>query len=277
MSVSDQVPTNESTVNRLMDRDFTRTPGCLLKYKVLGRTIIHCYDASHWIKVVRNNFEVKDLRHCIDKRFDVACHHTTGKQQVASWEDVKALYELDRTGCHRFLPKITEQHIKPTKLKMKVCVATEVFSQTYGTVMLHCVEKEQIPAKSSGTAQLLLFINDLFDSLNGSGPVQIADLKGSIDENSVHFVFWEYALLMLSKMNFIDKTTGNINTRSTVLKRIESTIRGYQEVTRICFNLNINEVSLRYLKILNPSISKCVDRIFFKKSLVKWYIFLFEI
>lgn len=254
MSVCDQVQTNESTVNSLMDRDFKRTPGCVLKYKAFGTTIIHCFDASHWVKVVRNNFEVKDVRHCISERFDVYCQTTLGKKQVGSWDDVKSLYELDRTGCHRLLPKITEQHIKPTKLKMKVCVATEVFSQTYGRVMLHCAKKKQMPVKSSGTAQFLLFINDLFDSVNGAGPVRIGALKGSIDENSVHFVFWEYALLMLSKMNFIDKTTGYINTRSNVFYRIQSTVRGYQEVTRICFNLNMKEVSLRYLKSLILSI-----------------------
>lgn len=252
MSCCDQVSTNESAINGLMDLDFKRTPSCVLKYKVLDKTIIHCFDASHWIKVVRNNSEVKDLSHCIKERFNLVLSSgkTNGERQIASWEDVKTLYELDRTGCHRFLPKITEQHIKPTKLKMKVCNATQVFSQTYGEVMLHCAENKQIPAKSCGTAQFLLFINDLFDSLNGSGPAQIDSLKGSIDKNSVHFLFWEYALAILSKMNFIDKITGEINSRSTVFDRIMSTVRGYDEITKMCLNQNMEEVCLRYVKNL---------------------------
>lgn len=245
-SVCDQVQINESTIHKLMDSDFRRTPGCLLQYKVGGNIVTHCYDGPHILKVVRNNFEVKNLSHSVWERWNISQSKSSGSERTASWDDVQNLYELDQTGCHRFLPKITDQHMKPTKLKMKVCVATQVFSQTYGTVMLHCVEKKQLPAKSSATAQILLFFNDFFDSINGSGPAQMGSLKGSINKDSVHFVFWEWALFMLAKMNFIDKTTGRINSRSSVLNKIKSTIKGYQEVTRICLNNNIEEVPLRY-------------------------------
>lgn len=232
-----------------MDRDFLRTPGCLLKYNVCGKTITHCYDGPHIVKVVRNNFEVKDFKHYIKERWHISSCKTYGNAQLASWDDVKRLYELDRAGCHRFLPKITEEHIKPAKLKMKVFVATQVFSQTYGTVMMQCAENNQIPIQSFATAQMLLFFNDFFDSINGSGPAQMGSLKGSINEDSVHFAFWDWALFMLSKMNYIDRKTGEVNSRSTVINKIESTIRGYQEITRICLNNNIKEVSLRYFKI----------------------------
>lgn len=233
-----------------MQRDFVRTRGALLKYKVLNRVILHCYDVPHLLKVTRNNLQVKNLRHCVQKRWDISDSSTRGQLQVASWEDVVNLYEIDRCGIHRFLPKITDEHVNPVKLKMKVCVATQVFSRTYGTVMQHCVEKKQLPAEASGTAQILVFFNDLFDSLNGSGAAQPDSLKGSINEHSVHFVFWEYALEMLSKMNFFDKETGERNTRSTVLYRMMSTIRGYQEITRLCLNLRMKEVALRYIQIL---------------------------
>lgn len=253
MSVSDQVQINESAIHMLMDRDFKRHPGCLLQYKVDGRTIIHCYDGPHIIKVVRNNFEVKDIKHNINERWSVSNSQTFGGEQTASWDDVRCLFDHDRQGCHRMLPKITEEHMKPTKLKMKVSVATQVFSQTYGTVMLECADKQRIPAKSKATGQLLLFFNDFFDSINGGGPAQEGSLKGSITEDSIHFVFWEYALTVLSKMHFIDKATGKVNSRSTVLNKMESTIKGYQEITRICLNKNIELVSLRYFLIhLSP-------------------------
>lgn len=232
-----------------MTRDFVRAPGAMLKYKIQGKIIIHLYDVPHLLKVERNNLQVKDMNHYIQKRWDISDSSTIGKQQKASWADVVKLYELDRTGVHRLLPKITDEHINPTKLKMRVYVATQVFSQTYGSVMQRCVAKKQLPEKASGTALILLFFNDLFDSLNGSGPAQPESLKGSIDEHSIHFVFWEYALLMLSKMQFVNKETGEINNRSTVLYRIMSTIRGYQEFTRICLNMKMKEVALRYIKI----------------------------
>lgn len=248
-SVSDQVITNESAIHRLMDRDFYRTPGCLLKYKVGDKTIIHGYDAPHWLKVIRNNLLVKNLQHFINERWNVLTGKVYGKEQVASWDDVQRVYDLDRLGCPRLLPKISDEHIKPQKLKMKVCVATQIFSQTYSTVMQTFAEKKLIPESSCATAQLLLFFNDLFDSANGSGPSQSGTLKGSINKDSSHFAFWEWALFMLPKMNFIDKLTGNVNSRSTVFDKIQSTIRGYEEVTRICLNNNIEEVSLRYFKL----------------------------
>lgn len=247
-SVSDQVKTNESAIHRLMDRHFARTTGCLLKYKVGDKTIIHGYDAPHWLKVIRNNLEVKNFRHYINQRWTVATPKMYGKVQIASWDDVKRVYDLDRTGCPRLLHKITDEHIRPQKLKMKVCVATQVFSETYSTVMKKFVERKLIPESSCATAQLLLFFNDLFDSANGFGPSQNETLKGSINKDSFHFAFWEWALFMLSKMDFIDKVTGEVNSYSTVINKVQSTIRGYQEVTRICLNNDIEEVSLRYFK-----------------------------
>lgn len=235
-----------------MDRDFSRTTGCLLKYKVGDKIITHCYDLPHLLKVVRNNFLVKNFRHYIKERWNISSNKIYGDKQEASWDDVKRLYESD-LGIHRFLRKITPEHIKPAKLKMKVCVATQVFSQTYGNVMMECTENKQIPANSSATAQMLLFFNDLFDSLNGSGPAQEGSLKGSINEDSVHFAFWEWALFMLKRMNYLDKDTGKINYGSTVIHKFESTIKGYQEITRTCLNMNIEEVSLRYFKIYTLS------------------------
>lgn len=246
MSVSDQVQINESAINMLMDRDFQRHPGCLLRYKVDDRTIIHCYDGPHIIKVVRNNFETKDIKHHINERWNVSNSQSFGSEQTASWDDVRNLWDHDKTCRPRTLLKISDEHMKPTKLKMKVSVATEVFSQTYGNFMLQCADKQQISAKSKATGQLLLFFNDFFDSINGGGPAQQGSLKGSITEESIHFAFWEYALTMLSKMHFVDKETGKINSRSTVLNKIKSTIKGYQEITRICLNENIELLSLRY-------------------------------
>lgn len=246
-SVSDQVKINESAIHSLMDRDFTRTPGCLLRYKVSESTVIHCYDGPHIVKVVRNNLLVKDFQHNIKERWNALSTKTYGNRQTASWDDVKKLYLLDK-GHHRLLRKITAEHIEPAKLKMKVHVATQVFSQKFASVMMESVAENKMLPKSCGTAQLLYFVNDFFDSINGSGPAQIGTLKGSINHDSVHFAFWDWALFMLARMNYIDKADGKINTRSTVINKIESTIKGYQEVTRICLNKNIPEVSLRYCR-----------------------------
>lgn len=228
-----------------MDRDFQRTPGCLLRYKVGDQIIVHCYDAPHVIKAIRNNFQKKDVRHFIDGRWDALKAKAYGKMDEASWDYVTELFEADKNGCPRSLPKISEEHINPSKLKLRVAAATQVFSQTFGTVMLDFAEKCESLSEAVGTAQFLLFVNDLFDSINGSGPSKTNSLKGSITQESVHFLFWDWALFMLEQMSFIDKRTGDVNNRSTVFLKASSTIRGYQEVTRICFKEGLEEVSLR--------------------------------
>lgn len=106
-SVSDQVVTNESAIHSLMDRHFERSPGCLLKYMVRGKAIIHCYDGPHRLKVIRNNLEVKDFKHFINERWDISSPKVYGKVQVASWDDVERAYELDRTGCPASYQKYT--------------------------------------------------------------------------------------------------------------------------------------------------------------------------
>lgn len=191
----------------------------------------------------------KKLRHFVAKRWKISDSSNTlsKKAQFASWDYVSELYNIDCQSAHRSLKKITDEHINPKKEKMTVSVAAQIFSEKFGTVMLDYSEQDDNPDNFSETAQILLFFNDVFDSLNGSESPCVGNLAGSIDKNSVHFDFWEYALNMLSKMDFVDKTSGSINNKSTVLKKFESTIRGYIELTKICFKLKMTKVSLRYI------------------------------
>lgn len=240
------------------NRPHISSNGILLQYKIRGNTIIHCYDGPHLIKVVRNNFEKKDLTHHVDKRCEISGSKNVqclkkSKPQRASWSHVKTLYELDCLSSYRLLPKLTDEHLKPEKNKMKVSDATQIFSKTVGEVMLLYTAGNQVPRNFSETANILLFFNDLFDSINGGGEPQRDSLKGSIDENSIHFAYWEYALSELSNMNFVNVLDGKVNNASTVLRKFKSTIRGYIEITRICLNANMQEVALRYNFSFFPS------------------------
>lgn len=224
----------------------TTPDGGLLSYKIRNNTIYHCFDPPHLIKVIRNNLETKNLKHFVTHRWKRSKNVNIHKEQFASWDHILALYSLDSGSTRRLVPKITEEHVRPSKLKMKVSVATQVFSATCAKVMLLLAEQKALPTNVCGTAEILYFFNDLFDSMNGSQTSQNETLRGSVNEHSPHFEFWEYALSMLSKMSFIEKTTGNSNNRSTILKKFQSTIRGYVEITKICMNLNMVNVAIRY-------------------------------
>lgn len=224
--------------------------GKLLTYKLGDATIIHCWDIPHLIKGTRNNLITKNLSHFVFKRWNSSDSTSTNdvkqeKEFIASWDDVSDLYDLNLKGSQRLLKKITPEHIAPNRRKMKVSVATQVFSQTYGKVMQHCSEKMQLPRDCTSTAQILIFFNDLFDSMNGSCSV-INELNSPITKNSVHFKYWEYALSMLSKMKFIKKIMGEVTNRTKNLQNWQSTIRGYIELCKKCFDLGMKEVALRY-------------------------------
>lgn len=233
-----------------MSPNFSNT-GELLSYEIQGTVIVHCFDPPHLIKGIRNNLMTKTLKHRITTRWNIS---TTGfnksvkkqKLRSASWDHVEGLYRYNLKGSTKLLPKITEEHIKPNKSKMRVSVATQIFSQTCGSMMLKYADNGILPKKYSDTAEILLFFNDLFDSMNGSCEYDSDHLKGPVTEGSVHIPFWNYALCMLSEMKFYDKITGKVTNRTAVLKHFESTIKGYIEISRKCMNLNISEIAIRY-------------------------------
>lgn len=194
LSVCDTCSVNAGTVNTLVypnAKQPTKQTGGLLQYKVNGHQLTHCYDPSHLTKVVRNNLETKNLVHFVAKRWQLGDEEFDVPVQVAIWDDLYALYRIDVRLPQRQLPKLTDEHLKPTKLKMKVSVATQVFSNACGNFMLQCAEQDILPKHTTSTAHLLLFMNDLFDSINGSTKHTTGLLKSAVTPNSIHFKYWE--------------------------------------------------------------------------------------
>lgn len=248
-SVSDQLGSNKTAIAHLMGSEKCKD-GELLAYKIRGKTIYHCWDYPHLIKGIRNNMLTKDLTHFILKRWDIDdtnhYENISKEELVASWGDVRELYDFTLQSSQRLLPKITNEHIDPKKLKMKVSNATQVLSETFGNLMLRCSEQNKLSRDCTGTGQALLFFNDLFDSLNGTGLAERNELKSAVTESSQHFAYWEYALCMLSLMNFVDKETNEISNRTKVLQNFSSTIRGYMQISKLMLNESMAQIDIRY-------------------------------
>ncbi|XP_037047176.1 uncharacterized protein LOC119081969 [Bradysia coprophila] len=255
-SVCDQCQTNVSTINALMrSNPETATNGGvnrgqLLSYKLRDTTVIHVFDVPHLLKGTRNNLQTKVLKHFVSKRWSSTERNSTNSvkkslELTATWKDISETYDCSLKGSGQLLKKITPEHIEPHKLKMKVSTAAQVFSATYGKVMMDFSESVYLKRDLTGTANALFFFNDLFDSLNGSS-LTVNQLKSPVTKNSHHFQFWDYALNMLSKMRFIDPATGEASNRTKNLQNWESTIRGYYELSKKCLDLGIMEIALRY-------------------------------
>ncbi len=181
-----------------------------------GKKIIFLYDPPHPIKAVRNNLMNYDF-------------HFGGK--VASWQDVKNLYDRDSSLSIRCCPKLTDKHINPNGFtKMKVKLATQVLSYTVAAAISTYVSLGAMPASAAGTAEFITAFDKIFDCLNSSS-VKCAHGKlhrTALSDSSVHLKFLtDEAIPFLSSLKVINRTTGADATNTLrCLKGFQITLQG---------------------------------------------------
>lgn len=81
--------------------------------------------------------------------------------------------------------------------------------------------------KGRDTAEIILFFDRLFDSVNGHTLKPEKPLRVAVSHNSPHFPFWERAIKRLHRMRFVDTTDKNQLKDSTILKNWISTVQGF--------------------------------------------------
>lgn len=258
-SVCDGVATNIAAVNKLINPSCRRgnTTGTLLEYTINGSNIVHCFDAPHLIKSVRNNLLVKDLKHSVsfnETKFKpngmIVWNEKSKVKRIASWKDISNFYDVNnnQNGLFNLIPNITDEHMNPDRRKMKVKLASQVFSGTYGRNMYVCSKRKQLPNNDCiGTAAILLFFNDVFDSVNGDGVIKPDKLTGSLTEESKHFKFWDYAITMLDTMTFTENLKTGKPNKSNVLKHFMTTLKGLRKISQRLFQLGFQSIPLRQL------------------------------
>ena len=181
-----------------------------------GKKNIFLYDPPHLIKAVRNNLMKYDF-------------HFGGK--VASWQDVKSLYDRDSSLSIRCCPKLTDKHINPNGFtKMKVKLATQVLSHTVAAAISTYVSLGAMSASAAGTAEFITAFDKIFDCLNSSS-VKCANGKlhrKALSDSSVHLKFLtDEAIPFLSSIKVINRTTGADATNTLrCLKGFQITLHG---------------------------------------------------
>lgn len=94
-----------------------------IEIDIAGGPVIPVFDPPHLLKGLRNNLLTKDL--------EITREDNT--KEYASWSHIEMAYDVDIHACtyNRAMPKLTDQHVKPSKIrKMKVKHAAQVFSRT---------------------------------------------------------------------------------------------------------------------------------------------------
>jgi len=88
-------------------------------------TLLHFFDTPHLIKGVRNNL----------LKGNIFWEEGSILKQAA-WQPVINLYNLDKDRAIRGCPKLTEEHVMPSKIKkMNVKKTAQVFSQRVSSAL----------------------------------------------------------------------------------------------------------------------------------------------
>ncbi|KOB72446.1 Uncharacterized protein OBRU01_12245 [Operophtera brumata] len=204
--------------------------------------IVPLYDPPHLLKGIRNNLLSKNLQFEMD-----------GKPKLAQWHHLELLHK-ENPGYKgiRLVPKLTDAHIIPKKIgKMTVKHASQVFSATVASNMGYLADKGILPKECKDTADLLMFIDKLFDSVNGSytKKKQFAKpLLGPVTPKSCHHKTWNEAKTVLKTMSFVHapgvkKIVPTINNWVWTLEGIEVMLK------KIDSEFNITSVWLRHLNV----------------------------
>ncbi|KAL0820225.1 hypothetical protein ABMA28_006146 [Loxostege sticticalis] len=158
--------------------------------------IVPLYDPPHLLKGMRNNLINKNLIYVKE-----------GVAQTAKWTHLDLLHK-ENPGYKgiRLIPKLSENHINPIKMnKMKVKFASQLFSRTVASNMGYLADKKILPIECKETADFLLFMDEIFDSVNGSfGKNKNAKpLLGPVTPNSAHHQTWAEGIAIFKSMKFV--------------------------------------------------------------------------
>jgi hypothetical protein len=178
-----------------------------------GVKIFYLFDPPHIIKAIRNNL--------INYNF-----HFLGK--VASWTDVKTVYDHDSKLSIRLCPKLTYQHMHPNGFqKMKVRFATQALSHTVAAAIETHVCLGSLPSSACGTAELVSKLDRTFDSLNSSTLNSPKLFRRPITSNSPHLKFLQEMLELIPKIKVINKATNkDVTNTLKCLNALRVTING---------------------------------------------------
>ncbi|XP_037292199.1 uncharacterized protein LOC115454781 [Manduca sexta] len=102
----------------------------------------------------------------------------------------------------RLLHKLNDEHVIPEKIKkMKVKNATRVFSKTmaatlsYSAQFSHYADGKTVSTTLKNTADIISFMDDLFDSVNGANTKNRGKpLRQAVTDKSPHIAFWQEAI-----------------------------------------------------------------------------------
>ncbi|CAG4978655.1 unnamed protein product [Parnassius apollo] len=86
---------------------------------------------------------------------------------IAKWSHIRQFYELDNNNPNFvYAPCLTKEHLDPnTKQKMRVKLAAQVLSHSVAAGIYSKIAKGDIPTEAVATANLITYMDELFDGI----------------------------------------------------------------------------------------------------------------
>ena len=191
-----------------------------------GKKIICLFDPPHLIKAIRNNL--------INYNFiyETKVASSIYKTKVASWDDIKVVYERDKQQTLRCCAKLTQKHLNPNGFqKMKVKLATQGMSQTVASTLSTYVALGALPPSAIGTAELKSNFGNIFDCLNSSSLSSPKIYKRAVTKDSPHHKFFTVMLKFIASIKVVDKQSGeDVTNKLRCLRGLTMTLNGLQEL-----------------------------------------------
>lgn len=155
-ATSDNPTANWRMFELLGAKLFQKNPKVSLNIQnCLGVPVFVTLDACHLIKLIRN--ALGDFKNVI-----------TEAGETISWNHIVNLHQLQKEKGLHLGTKLREAHIDYKSNKMKVRLATQVFSNSCSDALTFCEQTLKLPqfVGCGATAHFLKLFNDLFDILN---------------------------------------------------------------------------------------------------------------
>ena len=167
--------------------------------EMCGKIYYTIFDPPHLPKSLRNNLMKYNFL------FD---------DKIASWSDIKSFFDKEQKLAIRTAPKLTPKHINPSAFsKMKVKLATQVFSHSVSAGIYTYVALGRLPSKAIGTAELLSKVDKIFDCCNSLSFRDGKICRRPLTSSSPHLQEIEGGIKFIKSIRVINRVTAEDRTR----------------------------------------------------------------
>lgn len=196
-TICDQGSTNRSAIKQMCSSATSEYTGPY--FYVNNQKIFTLFDPPHLLKSTRNALFKYNIQF--------------GTNKTAKVIHIKKCFDIDKLKRFQGLRRIRQSYFdidKKSQLKMKVCVAARIFSNTMAAAMESMVSSNltsKLPSEAMQTAEFIHDMDSLFDSFNGRTPKpeKGKPYRRCMSQKSPHRHLWHSLLSKIENWRFLSK------------------------------------------------------------------------